>query len=125
MSREKIIQFNEILSSFLVQISPLVGSSYHNSFEQIVKYNSILPIEQYLVYALPLRDKILNRDESYFSDNNHQETHEIKDDNILNEILRLQNIYSKLDDVSKANVWDMFQAMLILGEEYIRMKLNK
>jgi hypothetical protein len=122
MASEKIKQFNEILSSFLIQVSPLVGSTYNQQFETIVKYNSLLPIEQFLVHALPVREKILTRDESYFNDNsNHLE--KIGDNGyVLNEILRLQNIYSQLDDTSRSNVWDIFQAMLILGEEYVSIK---
>jgi len=124
MASEKIKQFNEILSSFLIQVSPLVGSTYHQQFQTIIKYNSILPIEQFLVHALPVRDKIMNRDESYFNDNsNHLE--KIGDNEyVLNEILRLQNIYSQIDEESRSNVWDIFQAMLILGEEYINIKIK-
>ncbi len=122
MASEKIKQFNEILSSFLIQVSPLVGSTYNQQFETIVKYNSLLPIEQFLVHALPVREKILSRDESYFNDNtNHLE--KIGDNSyVLNEILRLQNIYSQIDETSRSNVWDIFQAMLILGEEYVAIK---
>lgn len=124
MASDKIKQFNEILSSFLIQISPLVGSTYHQQFQTIVKYNSLLPIEQFLVHALPVRDKILTRDESYFNNTtNHLE--KIGDNEyILNEILRLQNIYGQIDDESRSNVWDIFQAMLILGEEYINIKVK-
>lgn len=118
MTSEKIKQFNEIFDSFLIQISPLVGSTYHYQLQQIIKYNSILPIEQFLVHALPVRDKILNRDESYFTTTeNHMD--KIGSEDTLNEILRLKDIYSQLDEESKSNVWDIFQAMLILGEEYI------
>jgi len=124
MSKEKIMQFNEILGSFLIQISPLVGTSYHYNFQRIIKVNFGLPIEQFLIYALPLRDKILSRDESYFNNNeNHKDT--IGDKVELNEIIRLQGIYSQFDSTSKANVWDILQALLILGEEYLVMNKNK
>jgi hypothetical protein len=119
MATEKIKQFNEILSSFLIQISPLVGSTYYQQFEMIVKYNSILPIEQFLVHALPVRDKILSRDESYFTTNSNHVDKIGGNEWVLDEILRLQNIYNQLDETSRSNVWDIFQAMLILGEEYI------
>jgi len=122
MTSEIIKQFNEILSSFLIQLGPRIGSCYNAKFEQIIKYNSILPIEQFLVYALPLRDKIKNRDETYFIDNDNHKEHIADDVNTLNEILRLQNIYSELNEESKKNVWDILQAMLILGEEYIIIK---
>ncbi len=125
MSSEIIKTFNEILGSFLMQITPLVGSTYQYHFQQIIKINSLMPIEQFLVYALPLRDKILNRDESYFSNNDNHIDKIGDNENALNEILRLQNIYSKLDETSRSNVWDIFQAMLVLGEDYIRANAKK
>ena len=125
MSSEKIKYFNQILSSFLIQISPLVGTTYHAKFEQIIKYNSLLPIEQFLIHALPIRDKILSRDDTYFINNSNLKEKVGDDKSILDEILRLQNIYFQLDEISKSNVWDIFQAMLILGEEYIGLNINK
>jgi hypothetical protein len=125
MATEKIKQFNEILSSFLIQISPLIGSDYHYKVEQIIKYNSLLPIEQFLTYALPLRDKILKRDETYFNDDNNCPSDIKNDHQTLSEILRLKDIYYKIDSTSKDNVWDIFQALLILGEEYIQIKVIK
>jgi hypothetical protein len=126
MSSEKIKSFNEILCSFLIQIAPLVGSTYHSRIQVIIKCNSSLPIEQFLVHALPLRDKILNRDESYFIDKTISYVEEGNNKKSkLDEILRLQNIYFKLDEKSKSNVWDIFQAMLVLGEEYVSINQNK
>lgn len=124
MASEKVKQFNEILSSFLIQVSPLVGSTYYQQFQTIVKYNSLLPIEQFLVHALPVRDKILNRDESYFNNTTNHIDKIGDNEYVLNEILRLTNIYSQIDEESRSNVWDIFQAMLILGEEYINIKMK-
>lgn len=125
MSNEIVKSFNEILDSFLIQIAPLVGTSYHYKFELISKANSRLAIEQFLIYALPLREKILNRDETYFSNNNNHKDTVGENENIIGEILRLQDIYLKLDEISRSNVWDIFQAMLILGEDYIRANTKK
>jgi hypothetical protein len=124
MSKEIVKNFNLILESFLSQITPLVGTFYITKFQLITKCNSTLPIEKFLVHALPLRDKILNRDESYFADNNNHKEVVGNDEFIINEILRLQNIYYKLDETSRLNLWDIFQAMLILGEDYIRMRVS-
>ena len=124
-SKEKITQFNDILDSFLIQISPLVGTSYHYRFQQIIKLNSILPVERFLVYALPMRDKILNRDESYFKNNDNHMDKIGTNESALNEIVRLQGIYHHIDETSKSNVWDIFQALLILGEEYLVLNKDK
>jgi len=123
MSKEIVKNFNLILKSFLSQITPLVGCFYIKKFDLITKFNSTLPIEKFLVHAL--RDKILNRDESYFADNCNHKDKVGDNDFIISEILRLQNIYLKLDQTSRSNLWDIFQAMLILGEDYVRLKVTK
>jgi len=116
--------FNEILSNFLIQISPIIGSTYASQINNIIKYNAILPIEQFCCHALPLREKILNKDETYFI-NIENHNNEIKNDvDKLNEILKLKDIYSTLDDDSKSNIWDIFQALLVLGEEYVKKKYS-
>jgi len=125
MSKEKIKEFNDILESFLVQVSPLVGTSYHYQFQLIIKVNSVLPIERFLVYVLPMRDKIINRDETYFNDNTNYKDKIGNSEDALNEIIRLQSIYSQLDTTSKSNLWDILQALLILGEEYLVMNKEK
>jgi hypothetical protein len=123
MASNVIIQFNEILSSFLVQIVPIVGSTYYNNITKIVKYNAALPIENFLYYAVECRDKIMTRDESYFLDDKVLKT-SVEREEKLDEVFKLKNIYLYLDDTSKNNVWDIFQALLILGEEYIKIKYS-
>lgn len=126
MASNVISQFNEILSSFLIQIVPIVGSTYHNNIQKIVKYNNALPIENFLYYAITYRDKILARDESYFCDDQViVATMEIERDDKLDEVFQLKNIYIHLDQVSKDNVWDILQALLILGEDYIKIKYGQ
>lgn len=146
MAAEKIKDFNEILDSLLIQVSSHVGSSYHVQFKQIIKYNSILPIEQFLVFALPRKDKILSRNEEYFTTisnknsvenfcktvvnnkekiiNNNDNIETSKYSKALDEIIRLQDIYTKLDNQSKSNIWDILQALLIIGEEYVKIKYS-
>ena len=123
---ENIKQFNEILGSFLIQLSPMIGSTYSSQFENIIKYNSLLPLEQFCCYALPLKDKILNKDESYFTNpDNIKDTISNEDSNTINEILKLKDIYKNLNEDSKSNVWDIFQALLYLSIEYIAYKYKK
>jgi hypothetical protein len=69
---------------------------------------------------------ILNKDETYFlDDNNHKD--KINDlqkehTDILNEIMRLKDIYYKLDNNSKENTWSILQALLQLTIEYCEIK---
>jgi len=120
MSRvEKIKNFNSILESFLKQLIPITGSTYHNYFCKAIKINSLLPIQKFAKYGLKYKNKIMEKDESYF-DNNDNHTEVLKNHNDkLSDILKLKNIYHNLDDKSKENVWSYFQALLILTEEYM------
>ena len=122
--KEIVSSFNEILGSFLVQVSPIVGSSYASKFDLVTKMNSSLPIEQFMCHALEHEEQIMKRNEDYFKDTKNI-NQELKSDNVvMDEILRLQNIWTQLDANSKSNVWDIFQSMLYLGKEYIKIKYN-
>jgi hypothetical protein len=119
-SKIKVIkEFNEILEYLLIQVTPIIGDKYHFRFKQIVKANITLPIEQFLVHILPKRDKVLNKDESLFNSSLITETFD--DNDLLSKILTLENNYKELQQSSKDNIWDFFQALLILGEDYIRL----
>ena len=121
MTSDIIIQFNNIIKSLLNQLIPFIGVKYSNDFNSIISYNSLLPIEQFIIYALPLSDKIKNRDETYFTNNDYSDIENI-DNNTLNEILRFKNIYKELDKVSISNIWDYLQVLLCLSEDYIKAK---
>lgn len=117
---EKIKQFNTLMETFLGQISPLVGTSYRHYYEKLVKANAIMPIKQFYTYVIPYKKKILNKDESYFKDTSVYEKHVSGDnsDTVFQEIIRLTNIYDKLDKPNKEQMWMYFQALLVLSEEY-------
>ena len=116
---EKIKSFNEILETFLQHLSPIIGTTYHFYFQKLVKANAVMPIQQFLVEVIPFKDKIMNKDESYFLDIENNAEDKIQgDEQVLTEILRLKDIYSGLDNQSRQEVWNYFQALIVLSEEY-------
>jgi hypothetical protein len=117
----KVKLFNEILESLLVQMSPIIGTTYHKKYMMIIKLNAMMPIQEFLLQATPVRDKILNRDESYFETDTALSTLVDVETKYIKNILKLQNIYTKLDKTSRDNVWQIFQCMLILAEEWSQM----
>jgi hypothetical protein len=117
----KVKSFNEILESLLVQMSPIIGTTYHKKYMMIIKLNAMMPIQEFLIQATPVRDKILNRDESYFETDTALSTLVDVETKYIKNILKLQNIYTKLDKTSRDNVWQIFQCMLILAEEWNKM----
>ena len=118
----KIKEFNNVVISFLNQIEHVCKVSYTSQFKTIIENNNTLPIDKFIAYAFPLRDKILKKDESYFYNTNLIESDDVS---IMDQILNLKNIYSKLDEKSKNSIWNFIQAMLIISDEYVSLKLEK
>ena len=117
---EKIRSFNEILETFLQQLSPMIGTTYHFYFSKLVKANAVMPIQQFLAEVLPFKEQIMNKDESYFLQIENKVEDKIDgDQKVLTEILRLKDIYTGLDEQSRAEVWNYFQALVVLSEEYM------
>ena len=122
MNKVDIIKnFNLILGDFLQQISPIIGTTYHRYFTNLIKINAVEPIKLFSYYVhnseKPLATYIETRNESYFENtDNHMDN--ITSENALMEIIKLQGIYSKLNKESKDNLWDILQALLQLSKEY-------
>ena len=130
MNKIEIIKnFNSILGDFLQQVSPIIGTTYHHYYNQLIKANAILPVQYFIKYVhqseKPLVKYIESRNEAYFENtDNHKEHVEGTKygDSALMEIIRLQGIYSQLSKDSKDNVWDILQALLQLSNEYLVYK---
>jgi hypothetical protein len=127
---DKIKGFNQIMESFLVQSSPIVGTSYHFFFLKITKVNATLPITNASKYLIKHRDQIFRKDESYFS----CETNLVNDlcdandksiDESLKQITMFKEIYFKLDESSRENLWSILQALVQLTIEYCDLKKIK
>lgn len=133
MTTEIIKTFNNIIESFLSQTSEIVGTTYFTYFRRIIKINSLIAIENGIMFMLPHKDKIFNKDETYFSDekilinnlNTSAVSENFSSDQILSEIFRLKDIYYKLDKISQDNVWDILQALTQLMLEYCDIKKIK
>ena len=85
---------------------------------------------------VPLREKIFNKDETYFSNNdlylekvnadpiisNVAKKNNVNNDFVMHEIFRLKDIYYNFDENSKKNVWQILQALVQLSLEYCEIK---
>jgi hypothetical protein len=129
---DKIKLFNSILESFLLQTATIVGSTYHHYFVKLIKVNAPVPINYAITNLIVFKDQILSKNEDYFNNetnyiNNLNNLNNLTDgiintDNTLSEIMRLKDIYYKLDTDSKENVWSILQALLQLTIEYCELK---
>tara|TARA_B100001093_G_C26282862_1_gene781859 strand:- start:20 stop:391 length:372 start_codon:yes stop_codon:yes gene_type:complete len=117
---EKVKEFNQIIESFLIQVSPIVGTSYHFYYKKLIKVNAIEPIKLFQVEVVtPYKDKIFAKDETYFVnfDENGREKLS-REDEYLRDFLKMKEIYYQIDSSSKEVCWQYLQALVVLSEEY-------
>lgn len=125
---DKIKAFNSILESFLAQTTPLVGTTYHFYFKQLIKANAPFPIKCAAEHMIMFKKQIMEKDESYLNGttdntvtnkfNEVTELTQLPADQVIGELLRLKDIYYQLDVDSRENVWAILQALLQLSIEY-------
>ena len=119
-----IRKFNDIISNLLKQVSPLVGTKYSGYFDKLTKVNCLLPIQNFIVHAIPHQKKILERDPDYFMNETVYKTEVEKKwgknaDWYLNEILNLKTVYISVDENSKNNLWDTVYVLLMMCKRYL------
>jgi len=124
---EKCKEFNNVLSHLMEQVKNYVSPSNIMMLKSYMMVSIMGPVEQFMSYAEPHKDKIINRDESYFNNELNYKNNEnlSKNESVMNEFLRLKDVYATLDEKSKKNLWDMMNALLIVGEEYEELKQKK
>jgi hypothetical protein len=114
---EKIKAFN----SFLSQTSPIVGIPYHFYFKKLIGSNAPLAIKYASYHMLTYKDQLMSQDEAYFHNTDNGLDTKINKvtgavqkptDTGLCDIMRLTDIYYKLDLESRQNVWYILQALL-------------
>ncbi len=116
-----IKEFNKISIDFLTQTSNLVGNKYLYKYKLITKINCAYAIDSFIQKVLPFKEQIVNKNEDFFinksSDANMKE--------YINDIIGIQEVYFKLDDNSKENIWDILLALVYLAEERYKLKNQK
>lgn len=117
INKEIIIKFNDTLKSLLNELSPLIGNKYYFKFNQIVKINSNLPIKYFKNNGLIHKDKILNKDASYFYESSRK-SEVSKEYDMLDEIFKFKKVYDTINKHSKENLWTYLQVLTLLAEDY-------
>mgnify|MGYP001404576627 CR=1 FL=1 len=123
---EVIKSFNNILSDFLNQISPLIGNTYYTKYKMLIKVNATYPIKRFSEYAIDHEKQIMDRNPEYFMDENvYKDEIEKKYGNdsekYMDRILQFKEIYNQVDKESQDNLWDIIQALLLLSKAYLQL----
>ncbi len=114
MSIQLINDFNKTFEFLLEQLSFHIGYTPLFKFKAIIKFNSLTPLEKFIIYALPEKEKIMAKDDKFFF---------CKLDDI--DILSLKDIYYQLDKESKSNLWDLIHALVYLSEDYLKRNCKR
>ena len=86
--------------------------------------NSKIIIEYFIQYILPLKQKIINKDETFFLDGGGQE--ELKDNSELKFRDNIKKLWiNEMSDENKEIIWKYFKIFIILCEKYIVENINK
>ena len=115
-----IKEFNDISIDFLTQTSSLICSTYLYKFKLMTRFNSMFAIDLFIERVLPFKNKIVQKDETFFLNKN------LDTDDYMDDVIGIKQIYHTLDKQSKENIWDIVLALVYLAEErYIRTKSNE
>lgn len=123
---EVVKQFNKVLSDFLNQVSPLIGTGYYTKFNMLTKVNAVFPIKRFGEYGVKHEEQIMSKDPEYFMDESTY-TEDIekyygdKSQKYMDRILQFKEIYFKVDKDSQENLWTILQVLLLLAKEYIKL----
>ena len=86
--------------------------------------NSKIIIEYFIQYILPLKQKIINKDETFFLDGGGQE--ELRDNSGLKFRDNIKKLWiNEMSDENKEIIWKYFKIFIILCEKYIVENINK
>jgi len=118
--------FNNQLASFLEELIDLFPKEKQiivmkEKIELLRKANPRLIVEGFVKYALPYREYIVNKDESYFLDLTKDNKIDDFEENkyvSLTEALNLRNLWTVMDSDSKEAVWKYFQILVVLSERW-------
>jgi hypothetical protein len=115
-----IKKFNEISIDFLTQTTNLVGKTYLYKYKLMHKVNKIYAIDMFIQKILPFKNKILDKDETFFINKDIDSDYS----NYMEDFICMKEIYNKMDKESKENIWDIVLALVFLAEERYNLKYN-
>jgi hypothetical protein len=105
-----IENFNDITLDFLNQMAPLTGRKYYYKYSFAIKFNSSYGIDSFIENVLQFKQKIINRDESFFLNQDVNSDY-------INDFIGIKDCYYTLDHKSKKSIWEILSTLVYLAEE--------
>ena len=135
--------FNKQSLDLISQMVKIIGDSelvnLKSKFSMIIRVNSTKPIKEFVTHIYKYKEKITNKNDSFFI-TNKDTIYNNKNINLVNNVLenkntdenidfvkslKLDQVWNDLSEKSKNNIWDYFNILIILAEKYIEYKVTK
>jgi hypothetical protein len=125
-----VIDFNNTLHELMDQLFAATHDSEIEINKELIKKaisaNKILLIQQYCIHILQFSDLIYKRDEKVIDSLNVNDINskEGGDNETLDKILKLKNIWGYLTDDNKECVYDYLEVLTDKATDYFRIKYS-
>lgn len=123
-----IVNFNKYTEEFVTEIVKITNDADVRSYKTILvnlnKTNATKCIEQFIIYALPEKDKIISSNEDYFLKRNYDQELDNDQDSMM-QALKLKDTWKTFDCDTKKCIFEYLQVMVHYSEEYLKCKYNK
>jgi hypothetical protein len=132
-----IMEFNSNLDNLLeytINICPTDTTEYMDIKRDIVTYkslingalklNQLIAVEKYILYMLEHEEQINARDEVYFININLNSSVNMTDRSLM-EILKLKNIWHKLDIDIRTKIFDFMIVLTYWARQYFNSRYLK
>ena len=123
--KEIVNKFNKITGQLLNDMKDIIGGTYSQKFNLLIRVNSTFPINKFKINVMKFKPFILEKNPEYFSNENiilneinSDPAYIEHKDYYMNEYYYLRNIYYRIDNKSRDNFWDILRVLVFLCESY-------
>jgi hypothetical protein len=119
---QNVKDFNTQLSDLLMQFISITNDidliAYKSLYDELLKMNFLIPIQNFKKFVIPFKDQIINEDAKYFLENESYLQGVKKEESLL-KALKLKDLYKKLNDTGRKNLWDYLKILCYYADEYV------
>ena len=116
--KDIIIDFNARCSE-LINMFPyeIISRSTRTKYSMGIKANAMIGIEQFICHVLQHRQKIEDRDEEFFQQNNY----EVEDDAVNNIINLIKSASLSFTPEEKQTYWLYMNMLVSIADDYVEL----
>ena len=122
---ETVVNFNKYTEEFVKEMIKITNDpdvkSYYTVLVNLNKTNSTKVLEQFVIYGLPQKEKIMASDENYFLGKNYSDDLDNDEDSMM-KALKIKDTWKTFDDNTKKCIFEYLQVMVHYSADYFKLK---